>query len=82
MKFDLIETPLRPHVGILIILNPLTVPSKIQTHIAGVHEGRKDFHCDLCEKAFADRSNLKRHVSSYHEGEKFNCEICKKGFGI
>ena len=46
-----------------------------------VHERRKAFQCDLCEKAFANQGNLKRHIASVHEGKKdFQCQICEKTF--
>ena len=46
-----------------------------------VREGVKKFSCDLCEKKFSQKVNLKKHVLKIHEGIKqFKCEICKKLF--
>ena len=46
-----------------------------------VREGVKKFSCDLCEKKFCQKVNLKNHVLKIHEGfKRFKCEICKKLF--
>jgi len=35
-----------------------------------VHGGMKKILCDICNKAFATNSIMKKHVSSVHEGKK------------
>ena len=46
-----------------------------------VHEGKKPFKCNLCDASFAEKCNLKKHVSTVHEGKKpFKCDICKADF--
>ena len=53
--------------------------SKIKTHNETVHQQKKDYHCDQCEKSFGRNSNLKRHKQMVHLHERqFGCEICKK----
>ncbi|XP_034070936.1 zinc finger protein 771-like [Gymnodraco acuticeps] len=43
--------------------------------------GEKPFSCSVCERTFALRGNVKKHMR-IHTGEKpFSCSICKKSFG-
>ena len=39
-------------------------------HIAAVHEGRKDYKCDLCQKQFSYKDNLRQHIDAVHKGIK------------
>ena len=34
------------------------------------------FVCDQCERQFSDRSNLRTHIKSIHEGVKYPCDQC------
>ena len=53
---------------------------KLKIHIHTVHEGRKYYNCDSCEKYFTEKSALKRH-HVVHEGHKdYKCESCNKPF--
>ena len=36
--------------------------------------------CDICNKLFSNKSNLRKHIKSVHEKMKFKCEICTKNF--
>ena len=42
----------------------------LQRHIATIHEKRKDFECDLCEKAFGRKDVLKAHKDLNHKPSK------------
>ena len=42
-----------------------------------VHEGKKQFKCDICDYSFSCKRDIIRHVASVHEGKKpFKCDIC------
>ncbi|CAB0027838.1 unnamed protein product, partial [Trichogramma brassicae] len=44
-------------------------------HQKAVHEGRKDYACDRCEKKFGEKYKLIRHQLTVHErGKDFECE--------
>ena len=66
--------------------------SILKIHISSVHEGQKEFKCDMCEKCFATNHYLKEHqkLCVYHEVKitlssdssksQFLCSICSKIF--
>ena len=49
---------------------------KLQAHIIGDHEKRKDYKCEYCTKAFACDFQRKNHIRQVHDN--VNCELCKK----
>ena len=42
-------------------------PSAVSQHVETIHENKKPFMCEHCDKAFASKSNLKRHCFSHHK---------------
>ena len=44
--------------------------SQLKSHIAIVHEGQKNYHCELCGKASSTMNNLKKHIDAVHHGIK------------
>ena len=49
--------------------------------IRNLMERKKDFECTTCHKGFKNNSNLKRHVSFFHEdGKRHSCPKCGKSF--
>ena len=36
--------------------------------------------CDICNKLFSNKSNLRKHIKNIHKKIKFKCEICDKEF--
>ncbi|XP_014235897.1 zinc finger protein 75A-like [Trichogramma pretiosum] len=46
-----------------------------------VHDNRKDFACDKCEKKFERRSNWLLHQKTVHGDQKnYTCNNCEKMF--
>ena len=53
----------------------------LNTHIKNVHEGQKNYKCDLCDKAFSQQQKLMRHIKNLHKGQKnYKCDLCDKDF--
>merc|ERR1712018_784080 len=45
------------------------------------HEGKRNYKCDSCGKAFAFSQHLKNHIRKIHEGQRnCNCSSCGKSF--
>ena len=40
----------------------------------------KKYRCDICEKHFTQKEDLRRHKDSVHEDKKYRCDICDKQF--
>ena len=38
------------------------------------HEGVQ-YNCELCDYKAAHKANLKRHVNSVHERDKYSCDL-------
>lgn len=55
----------------------------LRKHIRTVHEGRRDFKSDKCNKSFGERGNLKKHERSVHLKERpFSCSQCQSSFAF
>ena len=54
----------------------------IEHNYSTVHEKKKEFACDHCDKKFGHRGHLNQHISMVHEKKKdFACDQCDKKFG-
>ena len=40
----------------------------------------QNLKCDICNKSFTQKSNLRQHVASVHEGKTFKCDFCSSNF--
>jgi KRAB domain-containing zinc finger protein len=48
-----------------------------EKHSNAIRLGIKDFKCELCEKAFTQKGNLKGHVNSVHKKlARYRCDLC------
>ena len=47
-----------------------TQKGHLNSHIAGVHKGKKLFECKICDAKFARRDSLNKHFDSVHEDKK------------
>ena len=48
-----------------------------------MHGEKKPFSCNICDKAFYLKNNMKQHFEMVHEGKKpFKCDICDKTFSL
>lgn len=42
--------------------------------------GEKPFSCTHCNRAFADRSNLRAHLQTHSDVKKYQCKTCSRTF--
>ena len=55
----------------------------LQKHISSekeVHEGKKSYACNNCEKIFMRPRALKVHVETVHERKRHHCHLCEDHF--
>ncbi|SCV05114.1 LANO_0H00342g1_1 [Lachancea nothofagi CBS 11611] len=55
-------------------------PSQLTEHQETVHRGLKPFRCSKCDKTFARKSHLERHMFSHSDEKPLKCSVCEKGF--
>ena len=46
------------------------VKSRLNTHIATVHENERSIECPKCPETFGQTAHLNTHIANVHEGHK------------
>ena len=60
--------------GTLCDCAAFTQDHNLTKHIESVHEGKKAFICNICDRRFLQKIHLKNHIKSVHEGNKIGKE--------
>lgn len=53
---------------------------RTRLHIQIVHEGKKLFKCEICDKCYSSRGSLKTHQIIHSDVRPFICNYCGRGF--
>ena len=57
--------------------------TKLKRHVLAVHEGIKEFKCEICDKAFSQKSHKNSHMENVHEGiRNFYCDLCENKYFV
>ena len=49
----------------------------LEEHISTVHEGKKAFECESCDKSFSHKQTLKEHDNRVHLNVyPYKCTVC------
>ncbi|KAG7275989.1 hypothetical protein CRUP_028546 [Coryphaenoides rupestris] len=68
-----------PTTGPLDLSSPSSLSSSASSS-GEEDEGERPFSCPHCNRAFADRSNLRAHLQTHAEVKKYQCGVCARTF--
>ncbi|CAB0037982.1 unnamed protein product [Trichogramma brassicae] len=52
-------------------------------HKKSIHEGQKGYVCNVCQRTFAQQTNLIRHQRTVHERQRdYECGVCQRKFTL
>ena len=80
------ELTKNPCIWMIAFLKPILAVSEIctpayqQIHIKAMHEGKREFKCEICKTCFSSPSHLKTYNKTAHLEENYKCEICSLTF--
>ena len=44
--------------------------NNMNKHVSCVYEGKKPFNCDICDFSCSQKSQMKTHIESVHDGKQ------------
>ena len=60
----------------------LAGPEVLKRHIAFVHDKVKKFKCDLCDRKFSIKGQIRTHNRMFHIKGNYECDICERQFSV
>lgn len=73
-----LEDRLRLHCPIDACGKRFAKPYSLKRHVAVVHEGLREFTCEICDKGFAHNKTLRDHTRREHPHGEIKCPSPKK----
>ena len=68
----------RIHLNVKYAKKGFSMEQGLKHHISSVHEGKRPFKCNTCDRNFSQKSKLNRHVEACKS--IIECDYCKATF--
>ena len=65
-----------------LCMKTLKNPAHLLLHIKSVHERRKDEKCHICDKKFARKNDLQKHIIRHKKVQNYVCAKCGRGYAF